>query len=259
MRSLRLTVSSGTASTGRDGILVPQAFATTYHLRAGQAVPVQFADGAVVRVRVAGVIASSPVFTNVLLPVPLYLAHTTRPLADEVFISTQPGAGNAARTDLNRALAGYPDLKLLDQTGLKQQARGQISTLTNIVLALLLLAVIIAAIGIVNTLALSVVERRREIGLLRAVGTSRRQVRRMVRLEAVVISVFGALLGLVLGLVFGIALRRALAPDGFTTLSVPGPPLIGYLAAAGLLGVLAAVWPAWRASRLDVLDAIAAE
>lgn len=263
IHALRLTVSSGSAGTGRDGMLVPQAFATAYHLRPGQAVPVQFADGAVVPVRVAGVIASSPVFTNVLLPVPLYLAHTSRPLVDEVFISTQRGAGavpdRAARTDLQRALSGYPNLKLLDQTGLKQQARGQISTVTNIVLALLLLAVVIAAIGIVNTLALSVVERRREIGLLRAVGTSRRQVRRMVRLEAVVISVFGALLGLALGLAFGITLRRSLAPDGFTTLAVPVPPLIGYLAAAALLGVLAAVWPAWRACRLDLLDAIAAE
>jgi putative ABC transport system permease protein len=182
---------------------------------------------------------------------------------NDVFVTTQRGAGavgaTTARTDLQHALSGYPNLKLLDQTGLKQQARGQISTLTNIVLALLLLAVVIAAIGIVNTLALSVVERRREIGLLRAVGTSRRQVRRMVRLEAVVISVFGAVLGLALGLVFGVALRRSLASDGFTSLSVPVPPLAGYLAAAALLGMLAAVWPAWRASRLDILDAIATE
>jgi putative ABC transport system permease protein len=259
MHSLRLAISSGTSRAGRDGMLVPQAFASSHHLRPGQVIPVQFADGATVRAPVAGVVASSPLFTNVLLPVPLYLAHTTRPVLNDVFISTRPGAGSTVRAGLNRALAGYPDLRLLDQTGLKQQARGQISTLTNIVLALLLLAVVIAAIGIVNTLALSVVERRREIGLLRAVGTSRRQVRRMVRLEAVVISVFGALLGLALGLVSGIALRRSLAPEGFTTLSVPVPPLIGYLAAAALLGVLAAVWPAWRASRLGVLDAIAAE
>jgi putative ABC transport system permease protein len=208
---------------------------------------------------VAGVIAVSPEFTNVLLPVPLYLAHNTRPLVDDVLVNTRPGARAAARKGLDAALSGYPNLELLNRTGLKHQARSQVSTLTNIILALLLLAVIIAAIGIVNTLALSVVERRREIGLLRAVGASRRQVRRMVRLEAVVISVFGALLGLALGLVAGITLRRSLAPDGFAVLSVPVPPLIGCLAAAGLLGVLAAVWPAWRASRLDILSAIAAE
>ncbi|MGE5291658.1 MAG: ABC transporter permease [Micromonosporaceae bacterium] len=256
-RALRLSMISGSAST--QGLLVPEAFATAHHLRPGSSAPVQFEDGTTVRIRVTGVFATSQIFSNVVLPVRLYRAHVSRPLVNDVFLTMENGAGTGARKDLDSVLAGYPNLRLLDQTGLKQDVKGQIATLTNIVLALLLLAVIIAAIGIVNTLALSVVERTREIGLLRAVGTSRRQLRRMVRLEAVVISVFGALLGLVLGVAFGAALRRSLASDGFSALSIPVPQLVAYLAGAAVIGVVAAVWPAWRASRLNVLNAIAIE
>jgi putative ABC transport system permease protein len=127
------------------------------------------------------------------------------------------------------------------------------------VLALLLLSLLIAWLGIVNTLALSVYERTREIGLLRAVGMAARQVRRMVRLEAVVIAVFGALLGVVLGLGYGAALVQALHSQGINETSVPVRQLAGYLVIGAVAGVTAAWWPARRASRLDVLRAIAAE
>jgi putative ABC transport system permease protein len=260
--ALRLSVVSGSAGSGGAGpagILLPQAYASTYHLKVGATTAIQFTDGATVPARVAGIYATSQIFNNVLLPTAMYRAHASRLLVNDVFLTVRSGYGAGVRKDLQAVLAGYPDLKLLDQTGLKAEARGQIATLTNIILALLLLAVIIAAIGIVNTLALSVVERTREIGLLRAVGMSRRQLRRMVRLEAVVISVFGALLGLALGLAFGAALRRSLASDGFTTLSIPALQLAGYLIGAAVIGMAAAVWPAWRASRLNVLGAIAAE
>jgi putative ABC transport system permease protein len=121
---------------------------------------------------------------------------------------------------------------------------------------MLLLAILIALIGITNTLALSVFERTREIGLLRAVGMARRQTRSMVRWEAAVVSVFGALLGLTVGVIFGWAVVTAL-PDAFvSTLDVPVVTLLIYLAAAGLAGLAAAVIPAWRAGRLNVLDAI---
>jgi putative ABC transport system permease protein len=255
--ALRLSVIAGAANG--HGLLVPEAFATAHHLKTGSIVPVQFENGYTARVPVSGIFATSQIFSDVVLPPGLYRAHVSRPLAGDVFLTLQEGVGTAARKDLNSVLAGYPNLKLLDQTGVKQDVKNQIATLTNLVLALLLLAVIIAAIGIVNTLALSVVERTREIGLLRAVGTSRRQLRRMVRLEAVVISVFGALLGLVLGVAFGAALRRSLESDGFSTLSIPVAQLVAYLAGAALIGVVAAVWPAWRASRLNVLNAIAFE
>jgi putative ABC transport system permease protein len=123
--------------------------------------------------------------------------------------------------------------------------------------AMLLLSVIIAALGIVNTLAMSVIERTREIGLLRAVGLGRPQLRRMIRLEAVVISLYGAVMGLVLGTAFGVALSRALSDQGIDELAVPLPRLGLFLAVAALIGVLAALGPARRASRMQVLDAIA--
>jgi len=116
---------------------------------------------------------------------------------------------------------------------------------------------VIAVLGIVNTLALSVIERTREVGLLRAIGLSRGQLRRMVRLEAVVIAVFGALLGVAMGLVFGIALMASLQDEGLEVTSVPGVQLVVVVAGAALCGVLAAAVPARRAARLDVLRAIA--
>ena len=110
-----------------------------------------------------------------------------------------------------------------------------------------------------NTLALSVIERTRELGLLRAVGMARRQVKRMVRVEAVIIAVFGGLLGIVVGTVFGVALQQALKSEGVTELAFPVTRLVIFLVLAGLTGVLAAWLPARRASRLNVLTAIATE
>ena len=124
---------------------------------------------------------------------------------------------------------------------------------------LLALSVLIAILGVVNTLALSVIERTRELGLLRAVGMSRRQVKRMIRVESVVICIFGGILGLVVGTAIGVALQHAMAGQGITELGIPTLSLVLYLVVAALAGVLAAVLPARRAAKLDVLQAIAAE
>ncbi len=118
---------------------------------------------------------------------------------------------------------------------------------------------LIAVLGIINTLVLSVVERTREIGLLRAVGTSRRQLRSMIRIESVLIAVFGALLGIILGVAFGVALQRAIADQGIEVLSIPWVQLVVFLVVAAGVGVLAALWPARRAARLDVLKAVTTE
>jgi putative ABC transport system permease protein len=127
------------------------------------------------------------------------------------------------------------------------------------VTAMLGLALIIALFGITNTLALSVFERTRELGLLRAVGMSRRQTRRMIRWEAVIISVIGAVIGLAVGLFFGWALVKSLESEGITELVIPYGQLLAYVGAAALAGVLAALPPARRASRLNVLEAISTE
>jgi putative ABC transport system permease protein len=127
------------------------------------------------------------------------------------------------------------------------------------VTALLGLAIVIALVGIVNTLALSIFERTREIGLLRAVGMARRQVRTMIRWEAVIIAVFGAVLGAVVGIFFGWAMVQALRSQGITTLTVPAGQLIFYILISAVFGVIAAILPARRAARLDVLAAITTE
>jgi len=163
------------------------------------------------------------------------------------------------RTPLEEALEPYPVVRLQDQTQFADQIRGQVNQLLSLVYALLGLAVVIAVLGIVNTLVLSVLERTREIGLLRAVGTSRRQVRRMVRVEAVLIAVYGAVLGIGLGLLFGVAVQRSLADEGIDRLAVPWTLLGAVLLVSAGVGVLAAILPARRAARLDVLGAIAAE
>jgi putative ABC transport system permease protein len=119
--------------------------------------------------------------------------------------------------------------------------------------------VIIAILGVVNTLSLSVIERTREVGLLRAVGVSRSQLRTMIRLEAIVVAVFGAVLGVVMGVAFGSAVVRALRDDGLTDLAIPWTALVVFVVGSALLGVLAAVFPARRAARLDVLRAITSE
>ena len=128
-----------------------------------------------------------------------------------------------------------------------------------LIYALLGLAVIIAILGIINTLALCVIERTREIGLLRAVGMTRKQLRRMIRLESVVISLYGALLGVALGISFGVALQHALRTQGIAVLAIPWGLLIAFVVAAGIVGVLAAVMPARRAAKFDILQAIASQ
>jgi putative ABC transport system permease protein len=125
--------------------------------------------------------------------------------------------------------------------------------------ALLALAVVIAILGVVNTLALSVIERTREIGLLRAVGGTRLQVRRLVRLESVLVAIHGALAGLALGLAWGTAGQKVLRAYGITTLTIPWPTITVVLASAALVGLTAAILPAYRAARTNTLTAIATE
>ena len=147
----------------------------------------------------------------------------------------------------------YPGTDVQDLGQVVETVEEQIDGLLNILIGLLVLAIIIAVIGIVNTLALSVIERRREIGLLRAVGMERPQVRGTVRRESVLVAVFGALLGIAMGVFFGWALVTALADQGIDVLVFPVTRLVAYVAVAAVAGVVAAVLPARRAARLDVL------
>jgi putative ABC transport system permease protein len=163
------------------------------------------------------------------------------------------------RSRLDRTLEPYPQVQVRDQADYKKLVHDQIAVLLYLVYALLGLAIIIAVLGVVNTLALSVVERTREIGLLRAIGLARRQLRRMIRLESVVIAVFGAVLGLALGLVWGVCTQQVLALQGMKALAIPWGTLVAVVIGSAVVGVVAALLPALRASRMNVLAAIAHE
>jgi putative ABC transport system permease protein len=182
------------------------------------------------------------------------------PLDAMVFVTKEPSADtDAVRAALDEVIADLPTVTVKDPEGFAAEQNEWVDQILSLIYGLLGLSVVIAILGVVNTLSLSVIERTREVGLLRAVGVGRRQLRTMIRLEAVVVAVFGALLGLVMGVLFGATLVLALEDQGLTELAVPVTWLAGFLVAAAVVGVLAAVFPARRAARLDVLRAIATE
>jgi putative ABC transport system permease protein len=176
-----------------------------------------------------------------------------------VFAGVSPADEQQVKTTITKLLDRfYPVAEVKTIQEYKDEQAAQINQLLVLIYVLLLLAVIISLFGIVNTLVLSIYERTRELGMLRAIGTSRRQVRRMIRYEAVITSLIGAVIGIVLGIIFALAIGEALKDDGFVT-SFPVGQLILLLVLGALAGVLAAILPARRASRLDVLESLAYE
>ena len=173
------------------------------------------------------------------------------------FVEPAPGADEAKVQGLltTGVEAAFPVAEVLNQQELKESREEQVQQLVNLVYALLLLAIVVSLFGIANTLALSIHERTRELGMLRAIGMTRRQVRTMIRYEAVITALIGAILGMALGLVFAALIAQPLKDEGFT-LSYPVGSLVGLLVFAALIGVLAAIAPARRASRLDVLESL---
>jgi putative ABC transport system permease protein len=177
-----------------------------------------------------------------------------------VYVDVRDGADPGATGQrIAAALASNPLVGVRDQAGYAKAQRGPVDSLAGAVYALLALAVVIAILGIVNTLLLSVLERTREIGLLRAIGMERRQVREMVRVESVLIALLGAALGLLIGVSSGAAIQSVMRDDGLPVLDIPVLQLFVIALAAALTGVLAALWPARHAARLDVLAAIGTE
>ncbi|CAO5186867.1 putative ABC transport system permease protein [Frankia sp. AiPs1] len=239
-------------------ILVDQATATDRHLTVGQTVRVAYPDG-VQGLTVAGIYKKSQVAGSWIVSTSQYAKHTHDDLDLFVLVKRAEGADPAAvRAEIDSVVRPYATVEVRDQSEFVAQQEKQVDQLLGFIYVLLALAVIIALFGIVNTLALSVIERTREIGLLRAVGMSRAQMRAMVVMESTIISVFGAVLGVAVGSVFGWALTRALASQGISTFAYPASTIVVVIGVGVLLGVLAAAFPARRAARMDVLRAISA-
>jgi putative ABC transport system permease protein len=259
-RAVTLTLESGTLVTGDDGLLVAGSRATSEGWKVGDTVTVGLPTGAR-DLPIAGIItASGLVRADIVVPLAALEAGGVPPVDNILYVNRAPGADPAAVTaGIDAVLADLPTVILKDQSAYTAEEGSLYDPLLGIVYALLGLAIIIAVLGIVNTLALSVIERTREVGLLRAVGMSRRQLRSMIRLESVAIAVLGAVLGIGLGLAFGVSLQHALAGQGIPVLSIPGLQLGGFVVLAALAGVLAAVLPARRAARMDVLRAVTTE
>jgi putative ABC transport system permease protein len=202
--------------------------------------------------------AKSP--SNWGLGIGTYDLHIADSFDSQVFVKLAPGADAAAfEQQAGAILQDYPNAELQTPQEFKDSAASQIDQIVQLIYVMLFLAIFIALLGIANTLALSIYERRHEIGLLRAVGMTRGQVRSSVRWESVIIALFGTALGLVIGIVFGAAIVRSLRSAGFTGFSIPvGQLAIVAVIAAGA-GVLAAIQPARKAAKLDILSSIATQ
>lgn len=204
--------------------------------------------------------ATGVITTEVLLTLDQMEAAGYEPADSVLLIELEDDApGDQVRAALDDVVAGDPTVTLQDSAELAEQQRQVIDSLLYVVYALLALSVVIALLGVTNTLALSVIERTHEIGLMRALGLGRRQLRTMIRLESVAIAVLGASLGVVLGVGFGVTLQRSLQDQGIDVLGVPWLQLGGLVVLAAVVGVLAAAVPARRAARLNVLAAVAHE
>ena len=241
------------------GIAVSTAAATTHHLGLGSPVKVTFPTTGPKTFTVQAVYSQRQLAGDYVLPLAAARANFPQQLDTQLYIKLAPGADPAsARRAIAAVAASYPTAVLQDETQYKAQQAAQVNQTLNLVYGLLALAVIIALIGIANTLALSIRERTHELGVLRAVGMTRRQLRSSVRTEALIISVYGALEGLILGTLIGAAITATQHAQG-AVLSIPVLRLIAIAVIAALAGLLAAWSPSRRAAHLDILSAVTTE
>jgi putative ABC transport system permease protein len=256
---LDLGFTAGTFTAGNTAV-VDQPTATAKGWRLGDSIQVTWPDGARSKLAITGLYDSS-FDDGVKVDTSVMDRHLDRVADTQVFVKTKGGPSGATKRALQQALGDSPAIRIQDKQDLVDDITGTVGVVLNLLYGMLALAVVVAVLGVVNTLAMSVHERAQEIGMLRAIGLDRSGVKRMVRLESVVISLFGGLLGAGLGVFFGWAVGELVTVLGITTwtLVLPWGRLALTLAMAALVGVIAALWPARRAANLNILDAIKAE
>lgn len=258
----KLVMTQGrTADLGDQALFISKTIADSKGYKLGQKVSMTFARTGQRELAVSGVFDNSKnAFAgDYIINLGAYNSNYTDPRDNVVGVDLKPGVSAAdGKKALNAALVDYSQVKIQDRATLKQDQEHMIDQLLGVIYVLLALAIVIALFGIVNTLALSVFERTRELGLLRAVGMTRREVRAMVRWESVIVAVIGAYLGVIIGSFFGWATVRALKDQGVTTFSYPVVTVVVFVILAAIAGIIAGIFPARRAARTDVLKAIAA-
>jgi putative ABC transport system permease protein len=262
-----LRLSSGSiAGLDPDGILVHRDAADDYGVKVGDRLSVQFTGTGFLDLRVAGIYDQEDFVGG--FPVPFIVSRSTyetefgpQTQAQVLYVkSKSPADVDQTGVELRKALHhDFPNVDIFTRAGYRDDQERAIDRFLAVTVALLLLAEIIAVLGIVNTLALSVYERTRELGLLRAVGMSRVQVRQMIRVESVIVALLGGVVGAGIGLFWGWAFTYALKSQGVTEFRIPALQLVVFLLLAALAGIVAAWFPARRAAGLDVLEAIATE
>ncbi|MFD4857851.1 ABC transporter permease [Streptomyces atratus] len=254
------TVSGSLDSLGKGEIAVGDKTAKSNGWKTGDTLPVTFEDDKKGTLKIGAVYEQNEFLAPVLMPKNIVDAHQSRPEIREIWLKTDGGASKANEQALIDALGDNPAMSVMDQQDIRETFGGFINQALNIMYGLLAMALVIAVLGVVNTLAMSVFERQQEIGMLRAIGLDRRRVKRMIRLEAVVISLFGAVVGVGLGMFLGWAIGETLKSDipGYA-LVIPWDRIGLFLVLAGLVGVLAALWPARSAAKLNMLTAIKTE
>jgi len=243
-----------------QGVLVRAGVAERHGWLVGDEVPMTFARTGTQPMRLADTFTSTAVRSDYVISLDAYKSNFKQQLSLEVDVLLKPGiTAEAGRLAVDEALVDFPNVEARDRSQVLAAQEKQVDKLLLPVTALLALSVVIALLGIINTLALSIHERTRELGLLRAVGMGRGQLRSMVRAEAVIIASLGSILGVVVAVFFGWALVGAMRDLGVSELVVPVRQLLGLVAAATVAGLLAGVLPARRAARLPVLDAISGD
>ena len=259
---LTLSMVSGDASAigTTNTAIVDSTEASAAGVHMGQLVTFNFPQGAAVRVRIGGIYTANALVSGYIVSIATMQPQVPTARDDVVLANAAPGVSSGqAEAALQHDVRAFPLLMAMSRSQYRTFVGAGLDSFLNLITTLLAFAIIIAVLGIANTLALSVLERTREIGVLRALGMTRSQTRSMVRWESVIISLLGAVLGLAVGLGLGVVVAGSLHDLGITNVAIPGGNLILYALAAGVFGVLAAIIPTIRAARVDILRAIATE